>query len=88
MWQGRGAGWGTYVVMYTHFLRDHTSAHVKALEEDSSGSKRQLWQLEQNSSLYDEVDALRPSAALFLWGYAVEDGWSAEDFLLGEQPLT
>jgi hypothetical protein len=75
-------------MVYTHFLRDHAFAHVEALEEDSSGSQRQLWQFEQNAGLYDEVDALRPAAAFFLWRKTVHDRGRAEDFFFGKKPLT
>lgn len=74
-WGQRGGvvGRGTYVLVYTQFFGDHAFAHVEALEEDCSGRQRQLWEFEEYAGLYDEVDALRPEAALFCGSKTIHD---------------
>ena len=48
-----------------------TAAHQVAVEEDSGGAERRLWELEHHAHLQNEVDALAPQRALFLGRHAV-----------------
>lgn len=46
------------------FLRDHTKAHVEAMEKDGGRTEGQLRNFEEYSSLYDEIDSLGTSTTL------------------------
>lgn len=63
----------TYVVVDPALFLDHTVAHIESVEEDTSRCQCQLWQLEQDSGLYDEVDSLCPADLLFRNGEPICD---------------
>lgn len=78
---------GTYVVVLAAFLGDHADSHVEAVEEDAGGSEGQLRELQQDASLYDEVDAFRPATALIDGHHSVKNGGGARELGFSEEPL-
>ena len=42
--------------------------HIEAMEEHTCDCERQLWKLEQDSGLYDEVDSFCSAIVLFCDG--------------------
>ena len=66
---------------------DHGVTHIEAMKEDIGGRERDLWELEHDADLEDEIDAFAAVFALFLRGEAVKDRGRTEELLFGEEPL-
>lgn len=66
---------------------NHAVAHEETMEEDGCRGERDLWELEHDADLEDEIDALAAIVPLLLGRETIESGWSAEEFGFGEKPL-
>ena len=62
-------------------------AHEEAVQENGGGGESDLRQLEHDTDLQYEIDALAAGLALLGWGEAREDGGREEELFLGEEPL-
>ena len=65
----------------------HAYSHEESVKEDAGNCDCELRELEQDSSLCDEVDALRSAGSFFRKGKAVDNRGCAGNLFLSEQPL-
>lgn len=80
----------TYVVVNPEnvflwrLLGHHAYSHEESVKEDAGNGDCKLRELEQDSCLCDEVDALRSAVAFFGKGKAVDNRGGAGNLVLGE----
>lgn len=83
----RGESRFTHVMMYPALFLDHAEPHVKSMEEDSGYPKCNLRQVEHDTGLVDEVDALGSPQSFFCRRDAIDNAWRALNLVRRERPL-